>query len=82
MDYPDVCIAICREALKQPDAQVSYFEHGFYDDAESISRFAIQVLGDAGGVDDLRALRNLCDNERLGLDSLNAMKKIELRTRF
>lgn len=81
-DYPDLCVAICREALKRWHEQVSYFEHGFFDNAENIASFAIQVLGEAGGADDLQAVRDLCDHERLGISSLEAIKKIEARTRF
>lgn len=80
--YPDLCVAICREALKRRHEQVTYFEHGFLGDADSIANFAIQALGKAGGVDDLQALRELCDHEHLGISSLEAIKKIEERTRF
>ena len=81
-DYPDVCIAICREALKRRNEQVSYFQHGFHGTADSIESFAIQVLGEAGDVDDMQALRDLCDHERHGVSALNAIKRIEARTRF
>lgn len=79
--YPDVCVAISREALKRRNEQVSYFEHGFQDNVDSIACFAIQVLGEAGDIDDLQALRDLCDHERHGISSLEAIKKIEERTR-
>lgn len=77
--YPDVCVAICREALKRQHEQVSYFEDGFHDN-DSIVCFVIQVLGEAGDVGDLQALRGLCDHERHGISSLKAIKKIEERT--
>ncbi|AIY42072.1 hypothetical protein LT85_2914 [Collimonas arenae] len=78
--YPDICVAICREVLKWRHEQVSYFEHGFHDNTDSIAYFAIQVLGEAGVVDDLQALRDLCDHERHGISALEAIKKIEERT--
>lgn len=81
-DYPAVCVAICREALKRRYEQVSYFQHGFHSIAESIASFAIRVLGEAGDFDDLQVLRDLCDHEHHGISSLEAIKKIEERTRF
>ena len=78
--YPSLCVAICRAALKRPHEQVSYFERGFYDDQDSIATFAIQVLGQVGVTEDLKILRHLCDHKRLGVGSLEAIKKIENRT--
>jgi hypothetical protein len=80
--YPDICVAICREALKRRNEQVTYFDREFLGDADSIANFAIQILGKAGGVDDLQALRELCDHERLGISALEAIKKIEERASF
>lgn len=80
--YPNLCPSISREALKRQDEQVSYFDHGFLVDSHGISRFAIHVLGEAGGGDDLQALRDLCDHEYLGVSALEAIRKIEERTRF
>jgi hypothetical protein len=79
--YPALCIVICRAALKRPHEQVSYFERGFYDDEDSIASFAIQVLGQVGGLEDLQILRHFCDHKSLGVGSLEAIKKIEERTR-
>ena len=81
-EYPSLCVEICREALKRRNEQVSYFEHGFHDNADSIACFTIQILGEAGDVDDLQTLRDLCDHARLGISSLEAIKKIEERKRF
>ncbi len=81
-EYPSLCVSICREALKRRHEQVSYFEHGFDADVDSIARFSIQILGEAGDVDDLQTLRDLCDHARLGISSLEAIKKIEERTHF
>lgn len=80
--YPDLCVLICSEALERWQEQVSYFEHGFHGETEDIACFAIQVLGNKGDIDHLRILRGLCDHERLGVNSLEAIKKIEQRTRF
>jgi len=81
-EYPSLCVKICREALKRRNEQVSYFEHGFHDNADSIACFTIQILGTTGEVDDLQTLRDLCDHERLGISSLEAIKKIEERMSF
>ena len=80
--YPDLCVLICNDALERWQEQVSYFEHGFHGETEDIACFAIQVLGKAGGIEHLQILRGLCDHERLGVSSLEAVKKIEERARF
>ena len=81
-EYPDLAVAICREALKRREAQVSFYERGFQDDAASIAAFSIQVLGSLGERDDLYALRDLCEHENFGIGALGAIKKIEVRTSF
>lgn len=81
-EYPDLAVAICREALKRREAQVSFYERGFQDDAASIAAFSIQVLGSLGDKDDLHALRDLCDHENYGVGALGAIKEIEVRTSF
>lgn len=81
-DYSDMALEICREAIKRRDAQVSYFQHGFRDDAASIADFSIQVLGTFGDEVDLPLLKELCDNQRHGVGALDAIKRIEARTRF
>jgi len=81
-EYPNLCVAICREALKRRNEQVSYFEKGFHDNTDNIACFTIKVLGEAGNIDDLQTLRDLCDHERFGISSLEAIKKIEERTHF
>ncbi|WP_211467661.1 NERD domain-containing protein [Collimonas silvisoli] len=80
--YPDIYVAICREALKRRNQQVSYFEHGFLNNVDSIACFVIQVLGELGEINDLQSLRDFCDHEHYGISSLDAIKKIEERTRI
>lgn len=80
--YPNLCVSICRKAIKRQQEQVSYFDHGFLINSHGISCFAINVLGEAGGVDDLQTLQDLCDHEHMGISALEAIKKIEERTRF
>lgn len=81
-DYPNLAVAVCREALKTPEMQVSFYTHGFQDNVASIAAFSIRVLGLLGDRDDLHALRDLCDHENYGVDALDAIKKIEARTSF
>ncbi len=78
-DYPNLAAAVCREALKRSDMQVSFYTHAFQDMA-SITAFSIRTLGSLGDKDDLTALRHLCDHESYGVDALNAIKMIEART--
>lgn len=80
--YPLTSAQICRDALENPIQQVSYFEHSFDCDPDSITRFSIQVLGEVGNIDDLAMLRDLCDNKNCGTEALIAIKRIEERHRF
>jgi hypothetical protein len=80
--YPALSVEICRGALERRREQISYFEHGFNSDLDSIAGFAIQVLGELGGIEDLPILRDLCDDKRNGNSALNAIKNIEERCRF
>jgi DNA polymerase III delta prime subunit len=81
-EYPDLAVTICREALKRKEAQVSFYECGFQDDAASVAAFSIQILGALGDRNDLNALRDLCDDDKNGVGALNAIKQIEARTSF
>ncbi|MCH2557658.1 MAG: hypothetical protein MK005_10210 [Alcanivorax sp.] len=81
-EYPDMALEICREAIKRRDAQVPYFPNGFLNDAASITDFSIQVVGTFGSVDDLPLLKTLCDHQRHGVGVLDAIKRIEARTRI
>lgn len=80
--YPKTALVICRDALKNRESQKSYEEHGFKDDRARIASFSIQVIGQFGNADDLADLRILCDDEELGREALDAIKKIEDRIRY
>lgn len=80
--YPALSAEICRRALEKRHEQISYFEHGLNSNPDSIARFAAQVLGVIGGPEDLRVLRDLCDDEHCGTSALGAIKNIEERYRF
>lgn len=81
-NYPTLSLGICREALQRRDSQKSYFEHEFMDRTAEIATFSLQVIGEYGDADDLKSLRALCDDNRLGREALSAIKKIEERVRF
>jgi hypothetical protein len=80
--YPVTSAEICRRALASKGEQISYFEHGFQADPDAIACFAIQVLGEVGGLVDLEVLREHCDDKQCGTNALAAVKKIEERHRF
>jgi hypothetical protein len=80
--YPELCLTVCRKALSRRNEQISYFQHEVPANVDSIARFAIQVIGENGGSDDLSMLRSLCDHQELGTGSLKAIAQIEERTRF
>lgn len=80
--YPKTALVICRDALKNRESQKLYQERGFKDDRARIASFSIQVIGQFGDADDLPTLRTLCDDEGLGRDAIDAIKKIEARIRY
>lgn len=80
--YPKTALVICRDALTHREYQKSYHEHGFEDDQARIASFSIQVIGQFGDADDLTTLRTLCDDKGLGREALDAIKKIEGRSRY
>lgn len=80
--YPKTALVICRDALKYRESQKSYQEHEFMDDRARIASFSIQVVGQFGDADDLTTLRTFCDDEELGREALDAIKKIEERIRY
>jgi len=82
MSYPNTALVVCRDALTNRESQKTYQEHGLIDDQVRIASFAIQVIGQFGDADDLQNLRSLCDDEGLGREALDAIKKIEDRIRY
>ena len=80
-NYPNLAADVCRKALACREEQVSYFEHGFKSDQDSIACFAIQVLGECGTQADATMLRGFCDHQVLGTASLGAIRNIEQRHR-
>lgn len=81
-EYPKLALEVCRQALAQKDMQISYFEHSFMSDIDSIAKFAIQVLAKLGNVEDLSLLKIIRDDEEYGVDAIRAMRTIEERVRF
>lgn len=82
MSYPNTALAVCRNALTSHESQKTYNEHGVMNDVAHIASFSIQVIGQFGDVDDLQLLYSICDEEVLGREALNAIKKIEDRVRY
>ncbi|AYA39421.1 hypothetical protein HZS38_01810 [Xenorhabdus nematophila] len=80
--YPNTALAVCRDALTNREAQKTYHEHGLMNDLARIASFSIQVIGQFGYADDLQHLRSLCDEEGLGHEALDAIKKIEDHVRY
>lgn len=80
--YPTLSLCVCREALQRRDSQKSYFQHEFMGRTAEIATFSLQVIGEYGDADDLKSLRALCDDNRLGKEALSAIKKIEERVKF
>ena len=80
--YPKTALVVCRDALSNRELQKTYEKHGFMDSLARIASFSIQVIGQFGDADDLQNLRGLCDDEGLGREALDAIKKIEYRIRY
>lgn len=80
--FPNLLRAICRETLKRPEAQISYYRLNSSADKPAqaiIVCFAIQLLGELGDETDLLSLRLLCDDQNLGRSALDAIEMIETR---
>jgi hypothetical protein len=80
--YPDLAVAISRAALRQPDAQLSYYERAFLGGTDSICRFCLQVLGNFGESADLALVRNFHDHPSVGKAALSAIRDLESRTLY
>jgi hypothetical protein len=52
------------------------------DGTAEIATFSLQVIGEYGDADDLKSLRAVCDDDRLGREALSAIKKIEDRVKY
>lgn len=81
-NYPNTALVVCRDALTNRKSQKTYHEHGAMDDLARIASFSIQLIGTFGDADDLKNLRCLCDDEELGREALDAIRKIEDRIRY
>ncbi|WP_192553327.1 NERD domain-containing protein [Pseudomonas sp. IzPS59] len=77
--FPDQTLEMCRAALQSPSIQPGYFDGAFFADHAEALRFAINVIGKYGSVDDLVRLRSLVDDSQSALTALNAIKSIEER---
>ncbi|GHD74904.1 hypothetical protein GCM10011419_12030 [Vogesella fluminis] len=71
-----------RTLTTNRESQKMYHELGGINDLARIASFSIQVIGQFGNTDDLQNLRSLCDDEELGREALDAIKKIEDRIRY
>jgi hypothetical protein len=80
--YPDLAAAISRAALRQPDAQHSYYEGTFLGDTDSICSFCLLVLGNFGESTDLTLVRSFHDHPSLGKTALSAIRALESRTLY
>jgi hypothetical protein len=80
--YPDLAVAISRGALRQPDAQLSYYEGPFLGGTDSICSFCLLVLGNFGESTDLALVRSFHDHPSLGKTALSAIRLLETRTLY
>ncbi|TFW27445.1 NERD domain-containing protein [Massilia horti] len=80
--YPDLAIAISRGALRQPDAQLSYYEETCLGGKDSICSFCLLVLGSFGESTDLALVRSFHDHPSVGKAALSAIRALESRTLY
>ena len=80
--YPDLAVAISRAALRQPDAQLSYYEGPFRGGTDSIYILCLQVLGSFGELTDLPLVRSFHDHPSVGKAALSAIRALESRTLY
>lgn len=74
--FPQAMANICRNALRAPDHQVSYFPQ-FIDSKLDILLFSINWLGHAGGMEDVPYLRQLVEDAEVGESAITAIHLIE-----
>jgi hypothetical protein len=77
--FPEMVLRVSRIGLENRHTQVGYFEHSFRADRDEVARFALQVIGELGGDEDLPALRHLADDPAIGTDAIQAIRNLEDR---
>lgn len=78
--YPELAVAVSRSALRQPDAQLSYYEGTFLGGSDSICSSCLLVLGNFGESTDLALVRSFHDHPSVGKAALSAIRALESRT--
>lgn len=79
--YPDLSLAVCREALTHHEDQISYFGQGFMHGPTEIAQFSLEVIGKYGDRTDLVLVRRFVDDRDLGEAALTGIKMLEGRPR-
>ncbi|MFO6492257.1 NERD domain-containing protein [Hafnia alvei] len=77
--YPHIALEIAKDMANAKQEQMFYFQHGFMDNTESVMAFSFQIIGKLGDETDLLLLKGFCNDEKLALAALDAIKNIELR---
>lgn len=75
-------VDICRQALRRPDLQHSYFtelyhDYKWRDDTHDWRRFAIDMLGSFGAIDDIALLKAFANNPDLTKSAVAAIRSLE-----
>jgi len=75
-------VEICREALRRPDLQHSYFtelyhDHKWRDATHDWRRFAIDILGSCGAIDDIALLKAFANDPDLTQSAMAAIRTLE-----
>ena len=73
--FPDKAIELCTCALSQPEELIGYFN---FDKNKALD-YAIRVLAEHGGNEELPALRKYFEDRHLGTHAIEAIKRIEER---
>jgi hypothetical protein len=77
--FPDEALAICREALNNPDLQAGYFDRASSSERPQILDFAVAVVGRHGSAADLPHIRKWRDHPQLARSAAKAVQLIEAR---
>ncbi|HEU5046539.1 MAG TPA: NERD domain-containing protein [Rickettsiales bacterium] len=78
-NFPKEVSEICRQAIKNPDAQQSYYNGDFKFDGFRSRSLCISVLGEYGEIIDLALLRTMVDDKYVGRDAIEAIARLEER---
>lgn len=76
--FPDLILSVCRSVLNTGTVQIPVYR---FDYQKDIIMYAVARIGIYGDLNDIVLLKSLADDVTLGKDAVEAIKKIELKSK-